>query len=261
MSAPTITHGPMPPPRARLSRRRRMRRGFQRTARLLVALNVVLVASLVVVMFLDLAGSSRGHPGQAGIPSPDATPTPDWMAMGNAHIPTNNDCVLCHESGGSAGLKVVPAVLHPVEGWRRCLTCHGDEDLGRTAPGHIGIVEEECLNCHSTGQAGPAITQPHAALQDQRCLACHGGVAHLPSSMASSNEADCVLCHKPTTLPPPTYPHVPDPRLGCRACHQSDQAGALPISHALRKDESCLLCHDIKSTDDAPAVPLRSGSS
>ena len=149
-------------------------------------------------------------------------------------------------------LKVVPAMLHPLEGWRRCLVCHTDETLGRQAPGHVGIAEEECLNCHKVSQGGPAITQPHAALHDQHCLDCHGGVAHLPSSMASSKETDCVLCHKPAALPPPQYPHAADARLSCRSCHRSAEVGNLPIDHALRQDSTCLLCHDIKEVPTAP---------
>ena len=173
------------------------------------------------------------------------------MPMGNAHIPTTNACVLCHGAGGE--VKTIPTILHPVEGWRRCLTCHTDTNLGRLAPGHEGIAEEECLNCHTTGQTGPAITQPHAALHDQACLDCHGSVAHLPTTMASTKETDCVLCHKPTTLPPPEYPHPANARLSCRSCHQSAEAGALPIDHALRTDSTCLLCHDIKVAGGSPA--------
>jgi len=243
-----------PAPARVSSRRRRVRVSLGRAIKLLIGLNVILVAGLAVVLFLDISNSARGHPEQAPLLS--ATASPQLLDMGLAHIPTNNDCVLCHDSGGSIGLKVVPAILHPVEGWRRCLVCHTDTTLGRVAPGHNGIAEEECLNCHKSGQAGPAITQPHAALHDQKCLDCHGTVAHLPSSMASTQESDCVLCHKPTTLPPPAYPHPPDARLGCRACHQSEQVGALPIDHALRTDSTCLLCHDIKETDASSPIPL-----
>ena len=124
--------------------------------------------------------------------------------MGNAHIPTTNACVLCHGAGGE--VKVVPAMLHPVEGWRRCVTCHSDENLGRKAPGHEGIAEEECLNCHKVAEAGPAITRPHSVLQDQGCLDCHGTFAHLPSSMASAKETDCVLCHKADRSPAARLP-------------------------------------------------------
>lgn len=224
---------------------------LDRWIKLLIAANAVLVGTLALGLLYNLWSSPAGHPDQAGLPTP--TPTSGLIQMGLAHIPTNNDCALCHESGGSPGVKTVPAVLHPVEGWRRCVTCHTDTTLGRLAPGHTGIAEEECLNCHKTGQAGPAITRPHAELASATCLACHGTVAHLPSSMASSDESDCVLCHKPAELPPPTYPHSADPALGCRACHQSEQVGGLPIDHALRADRTCLLCHVIV-TEGGPVV-------
>jgi hypothetical protein len=73
--------------------------------------------------------------------------------------------------------------------------------------------------------------------------------------MASSKETDCVLCHKPTALPPPTYPHVADARLSCRTCHQSAEAGGLPIDHALRSDDTCLLCHDLAYKAGASGLP------
>jgi hypothetical protein len=221
--------------------------------RLLIVANIAVLVVLLGVLILDrINGPLPGHPAQA---APEASASADTMQMGLAHIPTSNNCELCHVAGGKAGLKLVPSILHPIEGWRRCVTCHTDESLGRTAPGHEGIAEEECRNCHQVAPTGPAITQPHAALHDQRCLDCHGGVAHLPTSMATSEEGDCVLCHKPAELPPPTYPHVDDPPLTCRACHQSVEAGGLPIDHALRGDATCLLCHDIKQV----AAPAPSG--
>jgi hypothetical protein len=223
-----------------------------RLIRLLLAANLLLVGGVAVALAYNMLNSNPGHPAQASPPTPSTSP--QTMVMGAAHIPTNNDCVLCHVSEGEVGLKVVPAILHPIEGWRRCLVCHTDPDLGRLAPGHEGIAEEECLNCHKTAQTGPAITRPHAALADQHCLSCHGSVAHLPSSMASSKESACVLCHKPTDLPPPQYPHSADAALGCRECHQSEQVGGLPIDHALRSDRTCLLCHEIKTEGESPEL-------
>lgn len=213
----------------------------ERAMRLFILANVAMLGVLVVTGLLGLWNTGGSQPAQLAAPTP--SPTFGLMPMGNAHIPTTNACVLCHGAGGE--VKTVAAILHPIEGWRRCLTCHTNTDLGRLAPGHEGIAEEECLNCHKTAQTGPAITQPHAALHNQACLDCHGSVAHLPSTMASSRESECVLCHKPTSLPPPAYPHPANARLSCRTCHQSAEAGALPIDHALRTDSTCLLCHDI----------------
>lgn len=224
-----------------------------------VAIAVLAGLAGVVGVGMVLSGGSQPAPLVA-----TPAPTLDLMPMGNAHIPTTNACILCHGAGGE--IKAVPAMLHPVEGWRRCTTCHGDENLGRKAPGHDGIPEEECLNCHKVAEAGPAITRPHSVLQDQGCLSCHGSFAHLPSSMASTKETDCVLCHKPTELPPPAYPHAADNRLACSTCHRSPEVGNLPIDHAQRTDATCLLCHDIKvaagpSLGPVPTEPAATGAS
>jgi hypothetical protein len=215
-------------------------------ALLLVILALAATSAVLVYGFFSSGGS---QPAQLK-PSPSASF--ELIPMGSAHIPTTNACVLCHAAGGA--VKAPPAILHPIEGWRRCLTCHTDEALGRKAPGHEGIAETECLNCHKTGQAGPAITFPHVALYDGHCLECHGSVAHLPSTMASSNEADCVLCHKPAPETPPSYPHAADVYLTCRSCHQSAEVGALPIDHARRTDDTCLLCHEIRVGGASPGI-------
>jgi hypothetical protein len=220
-----------------------------------IALNIVVVGALLGAVVLDrLQAPQAGHPVQASaVPSASA----ELMQMGLAHIPTSDACVLCHESGGSANIKVVPAIGHPLEGWRRCAACHTGDRLGATAPGHAGIPETECLNCHKVAPMGPAITQPHSRLQDQKCLDCHGSYAHLPSSMVGKNPSDCTLCHKPTALPPPAYPHSPEAMtsLNCKSCHQSVEVGALPMTHALYTDSMCLLCHEIKTAGTAPGSP------
>ena len=230
----------------------RPRSRIERWIAALVVLNVVAVAILVATVVLDQLNSTPGHPPQAEA-SPSASI--ELMAMGLAHIPTSNACVLCHEAGGSAGLKVIPAIGHPLEGWRSCSTCHTNTKLGRAAPGHDGIAEAECLNCHKIAPPGPAITQPHSQLQDQLCLDCHGSYAHLPSSMASRDEDSCTLCHKPTPLPPPEYTHAVNDRQSCRDCHQSSGVGGLPIDHALRADRTCLLCHQLKEATGPSSAP------
>ncbi len=228
-------------------------KGMDRLIKLLIAANFVVVAVLLgAVVVFSLWRDPAGHPAQAAELAPSASP--ELMEMGLAHIPTSNSCVLCHDSGGSAGLKPVPAVGHPLEGWGRCTVCHTGERLGRNAPGHDGIPEDECLNCHKAPTAGPAITQPHSRLQDQKCLDCHGSYAHLPTSMVGRSQDQCWLCHKPAPVAPPEYPHPADIPQGCRSCHVSADAGNLPIDHALRADSTCLLCHDIKTAANPPSA-------
>ena len=243
-----------PPLRPR--RRRRWRSRIEYAIAALIVLNLVIVGILLTTVVLDQVNATRpGHPAQASA-SASPSATQELMPMGLAHIPTSSACVLCHESGGSAGLKVIPAIGHELEGWRQCSVCHTDEKLGRTAPGHQGMPETECLNCHEVAQPGPAITQPHSQLQDQLCLDCHGSFAHLPSSMASRDEDSCTLCHKPTELPPPEYAHEVNERLGCRDCHKSQDVGNLPIDHARRADSTCLLCHLIRQGDAVLPSPI-----
>jgi hypothetical protein len=218
--------------------------------RLLLVCNVIVVALLLGVVVYSSLHTTPGTPAQL---NPSPSPSGDLMAMGNAHIPTTNSCVLCHEEGGSE-VKVIPAVGHPLEGWRTCSACHTGEKLGREAPGHEGISDGECLNCHKEAVQGVAITQPHLKLQDRRCFDCHGSYAHLPSTMAGRDEDQCVLCHKPTAYPPPISPHLHETVVGCRSCHQSPEVGGLPIDHALRADSTCLLCHDIEVAQNGPGA-------
>ena len=245
-----------------------MKRRVDRTLRILILLNLVVVAMLAATMLANWlqiiparGTGTNGDTGQAGSSSgPSASASQAVFQMGLAHIPTSNDCLLCHTSGGSSGVKTIPAMGHPLAGWTACLTCHTNDKLGRAAPGHEGIAESECTNCHKEPTSGPAITQAHANL-NKPCLDCHGSVAHLPTSMVGRDQTECWLCHKPNPSPPPIKPH-PDPQnLKCRDCHQSSTVGALPIDHALRGDDTCVLCHDIGGKAGASAAPSASSPS
>jgi len=223
--------------------------------RLLVVVAVAVLAVLAVTIFIDTTQSfPAGHPAQ--VSPPEASEGTEVWEMGLAHIPTNAACELCHTGGGSSGLKAVPALGHPIEGWRACLTCHTDEELGQTAPGHAGIPETECLSCHRERNASVAITQPHSRFQDQQCLDCHGEVAHLPTTMEGRDPTQCSACHLPTDDPPPEFEHAFNLNVSCRSCHQSTEVGSLPVDHALRGDGTCLLCHDYKVASNPGSNPL-----
>ncbi len=231
-----------------------MKHRVDRLLRAAIVLNVLAIAVVATtVLVIWLQTFPVGHPAQSEAP-PSASPEA-LMPMGLAHIPTSNSCLLCHETGGEAGVKPIPAMGHPLEGWRECVVCHTNDRLGQTAPGHQGIAERECLNCHKVAPEGPAITQPHSRLQDQHCLDCHGDVAHLPTSMVSKSETECWLCHKPTASPPPQKPHPDTQRLTCRSCHASPEVGRLPFDHALRDDTTCVLCHEIAKSNPRNPSP------
>jgi hypothetical protein len=236
-----------------------MRGKFDLGLRALIVANIVVVGALAFAMAADWLQIST--PDLSGA-SPAASPSAsiETMEMGLAHIPTSAECTLCHETGGSGGLRAVPALGHPLAGWTECLTCHTNEKLGQKAPGHAGIAQTECLNCHKEAPQGPAITQAHANL-NKPCLDCHGTIAHLPSTMAGRDPNECWLCHKPLASPPPQEPHPNRSDLTCRDCHQAADVGALPIDHALRSDATCVLCHEMNLGQGAsPAVPASPAS-
>ena len=226
--------------------------------RALVVANFIVVALLAGAMVADWAGIIQPH-GKTQVDSTSPQPSVELMKMGLAHIPTSEDCLLCHDEGGRGGVKPIPALGHPLAGWSACVTCHTNPELGRKAPGHDGIAETECLNCHKVAQPGPAITQAHAQL-DKPCLDCHGSLAHLPTSMVGRNQKDCSLCHSPQASRPPQKPHPTNPNLSCRACHQAANVGALPITHALYGDSTCVLCHAMDEFGRLPS-PSPSGGS
>lgn len=226
---------------------------LDRGLRVLIVANFLVVAALALAMvanWMQITVPWSATPSLA----PSASPSQDVMQMGLAHIPTSNDCLLCHYGGGQGGVKPIPAMRHPLAGWTECLVCHTNEKLGRTAPGHQGIAQTECLNCHKEAPIGPAITQAHANL-NKPCLDCHGSVAHLPTSMVGRDQTECWLCHKPNPQPPPLEPHPDNPNLTCRTCHQASDVGALPIDHALRSDATCVLCHQVGQASPSPSSP------
>jgi hypothetical protein len=106
-----------------------MRTTVDRGIRLLLAANIVVVVALLAIVVISSFGSAPGVPAQLE-PTPSASS--DTIPMGLAHIPTTNSCLLCHDSGGEGGLKPIPALGHPIEGWRACGACHVEAELGRT---------------------------------------------------------------------------------------------------------------------------------
>ena len=170
---------------------------IERWIALLIVLNVVAVGALLATVIIDqverlapgaprpgrgLAGGVARADGHGSGPHPDEQrlhPVPRDGRLGRPQGHPGHG-----PSRSRAGASAPPATR--------------TRSSGRTALGHAGIAETECLNCHKVAQPGPAITQPHSRLQDQHCLDCHGSYAHLPTSMASRSEDTCTLCHKPT---------------------------------------------------------------
>jgi len=156
----------------------------------------------VVAFALILMATDPGRNGGTG--SGSATPNasgPLWtgplltMGPGQIEMPEGADCGACHvlDSGG-VGVRVIPAIAHPLHGWTECTTCHSNESLVKTAPGHAGVHADQCVVCH-TRSSVPVPTPRHPSLPDADCLGCHGKIAPLPSSMLDRPKELCWLCH------------------------------------------------------------------
>jgi hypothetical protein len=198
-------------------------------------------------------GLSSASPGAPATPGPAASPGYTRAGPGASPIapplavtlpmPAGADCLGCHTTAaGGVGTASVPPIGHPLAGWTSCTSCHANDSLVKTAPGHSGIHADQCLVCH-TATTPAAVDRPHSARQDVPCLSCHGKTAPLPDSMKNRSETTCWLCHPAAAVQAPSYPH-PTPADGiCLTCHSAGRLGALPADHADRTNGQCSACH------------------
>jgi hypothetical protein len=186
-------------------------------------------------------------------PAPGASLTAPALAA-TLEMPAGADCLGCHTTAaGGVGTATVPPIGHPLAGWTSCTSCHANDSLVKTAPGHTGIHADQCLLCH-TATTPAAVDRPHSARQDVPCLSCHGKTAPLPDSMKNRSETTCWLCHPASAAQAPLYPH-PTPADGnCLTCHSAARLGALPADHDGRTNGQCSACHAPAATP-APTAP------
>jgi len=203
---------------------------------------IVLAGAFIVAVVLpDTQRAATTSDGAAASPSPSALPEGmSWLAM-----PADADCSACHlTADGAIGLRPVPAIAHPLDGWSDCTACHAPERLVETAPGHTGIHADACLTCHQEGNLPAPLSRPHRERQNTACLDCHGSEAPLPSDMAHRTQTVCWLCHRLPVEQPPVPAHsVTAGQTDCLTCHVAGKVGALPDDHAARKPTECVLCH------------------
>src|SRR3990170_1773225 len=124
----------------------RLLRRFGYELVLLALVGFILVAGLFVVTVIvpDLQRATSAVP-----PTANPSPSSRSLVMSWLELPADADCTACHltEQGG-VGVRVVPAIAHPLRGWTNCTACHANDRLVATAPGHSGIHATDCLICH-----------------------------------------------------------------------------------------------------------------
>jgi hypothetical protein len=229
-----------------------MRHGYWIVVGVLSTAIGLMIGFMVINIAVPELGLS-GIIGGPGRPAPSderaASPASNTeVKMGGAILPGDAQCAGCHlTSDGGIGLRAMPVMGHPLEGWSQCTSCHAPDRLVETAPGHSGIHASECTVCHKAGNLPVPLSRPHRDNQNVACLSCHGSIAPLPSDMAHRKEAVCWLCHRLPVVEPPVPAHLTAPgEADCLTCHVAGgRAGGLPTDHVERPSSLCLSCHEV----------------
>lgn len=184
-------------------RRALLRHSYAATIATLAVAICAVAAYLIVVAIPDLTrATADASPGvePTVAPAPTARSAMALSPIG-IEMPPGSDCGGCHLTAtGAVGTKPIPALAHPLWGWRDCTACHATDRLVATAPGHSGLHKADCLVCHktldTTATATAAPPRPHHVVTGETCLSCHGSQAPLPTDMAG--RTNCWVCHTGT---------------------------------------------------------------
>ena len=157
-----------------------------------------------------------------------------------AHVPTNQDCSVCHVPGTFA-----TAAFNHTGIVDNCASCHdGIAATGknaRTNPAHIP-TSDDCSTCHiSTAFADARFD--HQGIVDN-CTSCHNGTTargKVPPPNHVPTNGDCSSCHQTTGFVPATFSHAGIVN-NCSSCHDGVFAEGKSDSH-VPTNQDCGICH------------------
>ena len=221
------------------------------------------------------------------------------LVQTQATVPTSDElnCGKCH---GSDALLDVLQKHDDEEGTTLvadrpvlCAKCHGSPALGQAGPGSSGYYMSRaihgfhasrgatCYDCHPGQTAKCNRSVAHTAA-DGNCVACHGTMQDVASSVANGsripwvNEPKCATCHAgiaevdtATNLYRNANGHH---GLSCPACHSSPHA-VVPSQQASDNHQavqyqttvatigSCKVCHDLSKGEGIGDFPDAHGGS
>ena len=156
------------------------------------------------------------------------------------HVPTTQDCGVCHVAGGT----FAPAVFNHTGIVDNCASCHNGTDAtgtgAKTNPAHIPIGQQDCSACHNPTAFANA-TFDHQGIVDN-CAICHDGFYargkhgdHVPTN------GDCADCHQTTGFLPATFSHDGIVN-NCASCHDAGLATPKKTNH-VPTNQDCGVCH------------------
>ncbi len=156
------------------------------------------------------------------------------------HVPTSEDCSVCHQPGGS----FTPAVFDHSGIVDNCASCHNGINAtgtdAKTNPPHIPITQD-CSACHTPTLFANARFE-HQGIVDN-CASCHDGFTatgkgtfHVPTN------DDCSSCHLTTGFLPANFDHVGIVD-NCSSCHDTGFATPKKLGH-VETVQDCGVCHN-----------------
>jgi hypothetical protein len=155
------------------------------------------------------------------------------------HIPTNEDCSICHTPGTFATGVFThnPIIVDPIA----CSTCHNNVNTIGKFDNHIP-TSEDCRACHLNTDTFLGAVFDHTGITNN-CASCHDGkistgmsANHLPT------DRDCSDCHFAfDSFAGATYDHLGVTNK-CATCHNGVIAMGKKVNHIPAQNE-CSLCH------------------
>jgi hypothetical protein len=165
------------------------------------------------------------------------TETPVGPKKNIGHVPTNQDCSVCHVPG-----TFTTAVFSHAGIVDNCASCHNGTAATGKSQNHLSTTQD-CSLCHNT-TAFAGARFDHTGIVDN-CASCHNGTTapgktpppdHVPTS------DDCHVCHVTTGFVPGIFDHagIVD---NCRSCHNDVFAAGKSDTHVLT-NQDCGVCHN-----------------
>lgn len=153
------------------------------------------------------------------------------------HIPTTQDCRVCHNTTSFAG-----ATFDHQGITNNCASCHnGDTATGKNN-NHVP-TNADCVECHQTTGFIPA-TFDHAGITNN-CASCHDGVLATGKVDAVNHvdtNQDCSVCHNTAAFFPATFDHSGITNNCARSGCHGDGATGKPGNH-VPTTLDCSNCH------------------
>jgi len=167
------------------------------------------------------------------------TSTPVGPKKNAGHVPTTQDCSVCHVPGTFAN-----AVFDHTGIVDNCASCHdGAGAIGTVKSNNHLPTTQDCSLCHNT-KAFAGATFDHKGIT-KNCASCHDGATargktpppdHVPTTQ------DCSVCHQTTGFVPGTFDHVGIVN-NCQSCHNGVFAKGKTSGTHLPTNQDCSVCH------------------